>query len=137
MKWLFQIPLLFVVFAIFNIALMVSPSAFAPESLPFFSLKLPSQATWHATNGHFVALGSILLFFAEMLKINRFGAAGLTSQVISALLAIALLLEFLLWPPAGNSTCLIIALTCLASGAGGILLSAPNTKSDFSIGGIH
>ena len=137
MKWLFQIPLLLVIFAVFNLAMIVSPGAFAPEALPLFSLTLPSQATWHATNGHFVAIATVLLLFAELLKINRFGGIGITSQVISALLAIALLLEFLLWPPAGNSTCLLIAISCLAAGAGGVLLSGPNSKTDFSIGGIH
>lgn len=137
MKILISIPLLIISVIVFNVTLLSKPGSLDVNTMPFFSMSLPSDNLWHALKGDFIVMGAIILFFIDILKSARFSKGGLIKHGLSLLLLITLLVEFMVWPAAANSTCVILMLICLLDLIAGFIFKSTTTRKDFNLGGIH
>ncbi|MDF1812653.1 MAG: hypothetical protein P1V20_10570 [Verrucomicrobiales bacterium] len=137
MKFLLGIPFLLIILIVFTITILVSPGALDPEAVPLFSIALPSGALWHATRGDFIVMGGIIFLFLEILKSIRFSIGAIVKHTFSMLIFIALLLQFILWSSASNSTCVLLMIISLLDVVGGFAISISKPRKDFNLGGIH
>jgi hypothetical protein len=137
MKIFLKIPFLFLILIIFNGTIISNPVALDPEAVPFFSMPLPSGAFWHATRGDFIVIGGIVLLFLQILKSTRISRGTMIEHVLSLFVFVAFLVEFIVWPAASNSTCVILMLISLLDVIGGFAISFSSARRDFSMGGIH
>lgn len=137
MKILLSIPFLLIILIIFNATLLTTPESLAVEAVPSLMLPLPSGGLWSASKGDFIVMGAILLFFLDVLKSARFSKGVFLEHGLSLLVLIVFLVEFIMWPAAGNSTCVILMLICLLDVIAGFVVSSSNSKRQFNLGGIH
>ncbi|MDF1753749.1 MAG: hypothetical protein P1U89_13295 [Verrucomicrobiales bacterium] len=137
MKLILRIPFLFIILIVFNLTIISDPGSLDPEAVPFFSMPLPSGAIWHATRGDFLVIGGIILLFLEILKSTRISMGTIIEHVLSLFVFVAFLVEFIVWPAASNSTCVILMLICLLDVIGGFAISFSSARRDFNMGGIH
>lgn len=137
MRVLSKIPFLTLAALVFNFVLLSNTAAFDPRSVPLFSLGLPSGAFWYASAGSFVMmLGTVLLVF-DIIRSQRNRTPDRMDPVFSLVLLAALLIEFLFWKPAGNSTAILLIVMVLVNAATAFLAAPPATRRDFGISGIH
>ena len=95
---------------LFNVPLLLAPlfvyNAFAfgvfgaqigdPWSAPIFTVEMVSSARWTLTLGDVMIVASLLLLFVEILKATRTGMGSIVDHILSTLLFVAYLIEFLL-----------------------------------------
>lgn len=96
------LPLLIIPLAIFNIVVFLTPGISWNTTLT--SMQMISGATWTISlEEAFVAFSLFILFF-EILKSTRVSSRSLIDHMLSMLIFVIALVEFLLVPQAGNST---------------------------------
>lgn len=96
------LPLLIIPLAIFNIVVFLTPGISWDTTLT--SMQMISGATWTISlEEAFVAFSLFILFF-EILKSTRVSSRSLIDHMLSMLIFVIALVEFLLVPQAGNST---------------------------------
>lgn len=96
------LPLLIIPLAIFNIVVFLTPGISWDTTLT--SVQMISGATWTISlEEAFVAFSLFILFF-EILKSTRVSSRSLIDHMLSMLIFVIALVEFLLVPQAGNST---------------------------------
>src|SRR4051812_32834423 len=100
--YLIGFPLLVIPFAIYNMIAFLMPSLTWTASI--FTIHLISGQDWTVTAEDILLAFSILLLGVEVIKATRMGIRGLMEHVLSMLLFIAMLVEFLLVQRAGTST---------------------------------
>ena len=96
-----SIPLLAIVVVLYNLIALTSPSLLGTT---FIDLQLLSGAEWVLTvNDAIVALGLILLY-AEIVKSTRTTSATMLDHLLSMLIFVICLLEFISLRPFGTAT---------------------------------
>ncbi len=137
MSLFLKIPLLVIILIAFNFFLISDPDSLQPQAVPVFSLDMPSGGVWHATKGDFLIIGGVLLLFLEIVKSTRISITTIMEHVLSLFVFLVFLVEFILWPAATNSTCVILMLIALLDVIGGFAISFASARRDFNLGGIH
>ncbi len=95
------IPLLIVPFAIYNIIVFLTPGV--EWGAVIASLTMMSGAVWHVTVGDaFLAFCLFVLMF-EVLKATRISSRSIVDHILSILVFVLALVEFLMVPQAGTS----------------------------------
>lgn len=126
-------PLLLIPFAIFNIL------AFLMEGFDFkatvFSIRMVSGAQWEVSAGDLLILLTIFLLFFEILKATRFGMKSIVDHMLSLLLFIAMLLEFVMVGRAANSTFFLMMMLGLVDVIAGFSVSIRTAQRDLSVEG--
>jgi hypothetical protein len=124
------IPLLILVVAAYDVWAL-----FAPASLtaPLLTLGLISGATWQLTGGELlVALGLVLLYI-EIFKSTRTSSASIIDHVLSLVLFVVCLVEFLVWPAAGTGTFFLIMAMTLIDTVAGFTVTISAARRDFGV----
>ena len=138
MRLISRIPLLLIILAIFNTVIIRDPNALKPEAVQIFSWSMPSGGIWHATKGDFVVIAGIFLLFLEILKSTKVNTMGtILEHILSLFVFVAFLVEFIVWPAACNSTCVVLMLICLLDVLGGFAISFSSARRDLNLGGLH
>lgn len=94
------IPLLILPFAIYNLAMIGMLGGLAGLNADMVSLSMLSGATWTMRFGDLLIVGALLLLFVELLKATRTSSRALMDHLLSMILFIVFLIEFLLLAPA-------------------------------------
>ncbi|MEL6783223.1 MAG: hypothetical protein AAFO61_02220 [Pseudomonadota bacterium] len=101
---------------------------------PLFSFTLISGQPWQVSLGDAVlALGLFLLFF-EILKATRVGRLSIVDHLLSTLVLILFLIEFLAVPAAGTSIFFLLMLMTLVDVMAGFSVSIRTATRDVSLG---
>lgn len=130
MKYVRHVPLLFIVFLIYNAIAFFSPSGVGSFTAQVFSFKLVSGATLALTLGDFLFfLGLIFLFF-ELIKATRSSASAVLDHALSTLMFVVFLVEFLIVKSAGTSSFLILMLLALVDVIAGFTISLQGARRD-------
>ena len=133
--YLVGFPLLIVPFAIYNIIAFLFDLGFADT---VFSIQMMSGATLGVTTGDLLIILSILLLFVEILKATRFGVKSIVDHMLSFVVFVAALVEFLMVQKAATSNFLIFLVICAVDVIGGFSISIRAATRDFTIeGGQH
>ena len=125
------VPLLIIPLAIFNIVAFLTPSLDWSAVLTVVSML--SGAQWKITLAEaFVALSLLFLFF-EILKSTRISSRALMDHMLSILLFVVSLAEFLLVPQAGNSVFALLLCVMLLDVVAGFSVSIRVAQRDLAI----
>jgi hypothetical protein len=129
--YLIGFPLLVVPFAIYNIIAFLMPGLTWTASVA--TIHLISGQDWTVTAEDILLAFSILLLAVEVIKATRMGIRGLMDHVLSMILFIFMLVEFLLVARAGTSTFFILMVISLVDVMAGFIITARTAQRDIQI----
>jgi hypothetical protein len=131
--FLLGVPLLILSFAIYNIvAFLLTGFSWSAEIAQF---KLASGSDFHVTAGDLIVGGSILILLIEMVKAARLSRRSIIDHILSMVLFVAMLIEFLLVPQAGTATFLLLLVISFVDVTGGFAVSIRAAQRDISFSG--
>jgi hypothetical protein len=120
--YLLGFPLLLISFAIYNIVafiLLLPDTIWTAQAV---AVPMTSGETWILTWQDILIAGSLLLLWVEIIKSTRIGMRGVMEHVLSLLLFIAMLIEFLLVKRAGTSTFFLLLVISLIDVLAGFII---------------
>lgn len=123
-------PLLVVSFAIYNMVVFLTPGVGWSE--PLYTIQMMSGAAWTVTSGDALIALSLLFLFFEMVKAARAGSHSIVDHLLSTVVFIAALVEFLLVREAGTSVFAILLLIALVDTIGGWSISVRTARRDIT-----
>ena len=108
--YLVGFPLLLIPFAIYNIIAFLFRTGFHDT---LFTIPMLSKATLNVTTSDLLLILSIFLLFVEILKATRVGTRSIIDHILSFVLFIVMLGEFMIVPRAATSTFLLMLVICV------------------------
>ncbi len=134
MSLLASIPLLTIPLVIFNLMLLINGAATsAVLSSTMFSGTLFSGAVFTLTVGDFLVILGVILLYFELLKSTRFSTASTVEHMVSMLVFIVFLIEFITVEGLGNAPFLVITLLALIDVLSGFTVSISTARRDVGI----
>ena len=131
MMFLIGFPLLLIPFALYNIFAFIL--GISDWTTPFASVSIISGGQWGIGYGDLLIALSILLLFVEIMKSTRIGTRGFVEHMLSMLLFIGMIVEFLLVERAATSTFFLIMVTSFVDVLGGFMVSIRTAQRDIGI----
>jgi hypothetical protein len=129
--YLIGFPLLVIPFAIYNMIAFLTPGLSWTANI--FSIHLISGHEWTVTPQDLILAFSIVLLGVEVIKAARYGIRGVMDHILSMVLFIVMLVEFLLVARAGTSTFFILMVICLVDVMAGFIITARTAQRDIQI----
>jgi hypothetical protein len=129
--FLIGFPLLLIPFALYNIFAFIL--GISDWTTPFTSVSIISGGQWGIAYGDVLIALSILLLFVEIMKSTRIGTRGFVEHMLSMLLFIGMIVEFLLVERAATSTFFLIMVTSFVDVLGGFMVSIRTAQRDIGI----
>ncbi|MCD7108275.1 hypothetical protein LRX75_04365 [Rhizobium sp. DKSPLA3] len=131
-----SIPLLILPFALYNLAMTgaLGAGGVAVFEETVTSLAMLSGATWRMSVGDLLIVGSLVLLFVEILKATRTSAKTLVDHILSMVLFIVFLVEFLLAAGAATDVFFILMAISFIDVIAGFTISMRTAGRDVSIG---
>ena len=129
--YLIGFPLLVITFAIYNMIAFLTPSLTWTASV--MTIHLISGQDWTVTPEDLILAFAILLLGVEVVKAARMGVRGLMDHILSMVLFIVMLVEFLLVQRAGTSTFFILMVITLVDVMAGFIITARTAQRDIQI----
>ena len=132
--YLVGFPLLLIPLALYNIIAFLFALGFGDT---VFTVPMMSGATLGVTTGDLLIIFSILLLFVEILKATRFGVKSIVDHMLSFVVFVVALAEFLMVQKAATSTFLLFLVICAIDVVGGFSISIRAASRDYSVDGSH
>jgi hypothetical protein len=129
--YLIGFPLLVITFAIYNMIAFLIPSLTWTANVA--TIHLMSGQDWTVTPEDIVLAFAVLLLGIEVVKATRMGIRGLMDHILSMILFIVMLVEFLLVGRAGTSTFFILMVISLVDVLAGFIITARTAQRDIQI----
>ena len=130
--FLIGIPLLIIPFAIYNIIALLMRDVRWTDQIA--AINMMSGATWTITFEDALLTLAILLLFVEIFKASRAASSrSLIDHMLSMLLFIAMLIEFLLVAVAATSTFFLLMMIAFVDVIGGFAITARAARRDVAI----
>ena len=123
------VPLLILPFAIYNLAMIGMFGGIAG-----LNAEMLSGATWTMRFGDLLIVVALLLLFVELLKATRTSTRALMDHLLSMILFIVFLIEFLLLAPAATQLFFILMTISFIDVIAGFAVSMRSAGRDVSIG---
>lgn len=130
--YLVGFPLLLIPLAIYNMIAFLFDLGFSDT---VFSIQMMSGAALGVTTGDLLIIFSILLLFIEILKATRFGVKSIVDHMLSFVVFVGALIEFLMVQKAATSTFLIFLVICAVDVIGGFSISIRAAARDYTVEG--
>jgi hypothetical protein len=129
--FLLGIPLLVIPFAIYNMIAFLTPGVSWTQEIT--KLHMMSGADWTLTLGELLVGLSILILFVEILKATRMGTRGLMDHILSMVLFVIMLIEFLMVPQAATGTLFLIIVISFVDVIAGFSVAVRAARRDISV----
>ena len=129
--YLIGFPLLVIPFAIYNMIAFLLPGLAWTATAA--TIHLSSGRDWLLTPEDILLALPIVLLGIEVVKATRMGIRGILDHVLSMLLFIIMLVEFLLVARAGTSTFFILMVISLVDVLAGFIITARTAQRDIQI----
>ena len=129
--YLIGFPLLVITFAIYNMIAFLTPGLTWTANI--VTIHLISGQDWTLTPEDIILTFAILLLGVEVIKATRMGIRGLMDHILSMVLFIVMLIEFLLVARAGTSTFFILMVISLVDVLAGFIITARTAQRDIQI----
>ena len=129
--YLIGFPLLVIPFAIYNMIAFLTPGMSWTDTVAV--IHLISGKDWTVTPEEILLAFSVILLGVEIVKATRMGIRGLMDHILSMILFIAMLVEFLLVARAGTSTFFILMVISLVDVLAGFIITARTAQRDIQI----
>ncbi len=133
---LVALPLMIIPLILYNIAMlgMMGGSGVTSLSTVVTSLQMLSGADWTMSLGDVLIVFGLVFLFVEILKASRNGRASLINHMLSLLVFIAYLVEFLLVRNAATQIFFILMTITFIDVIGGFAVAIRTAGRDVSIG---
>ncbi|MBB3391375.1 putative membrane protein [Rhizobium sp. BK275] len=130
------IPLMVIPFILYNLAMLGLMGGGGIPSLQHdvVVLSMLSGAMWSMALGDLFIVVALVVLFLEILKATRNGSGNLINHMLSMLVFIAFLVEFLLVRDAATQVFFILMTIALIDVIGGFAVSIRSAGRDVSIG---
>jgi hypothetical protein len=129
--FLIGFPLLLIPFVLYNIFAFIF--GVTNWTHPFTTVHIISGGEWAISPGDLLIAFSILILFVEILKSTRIGTRGLIDHMLSMLLFIVMIVEFLLVERAATSTYFLLLVITFVDVLGGFTVSIRTAQRDIGI----
>lgn len=126
------LPLLIVVLGVYNLMAFTDMESLKTVA---FSFAMLSGAAVSLTWGDLVIIAGLMLLFVEVLKSARAGNTAILDHILSMVVFIAALVEFLLVKEAGTPIFLTLVVICLIDVVAGYTVSIRTARRDLALGG--
>ena len=137
--YLVGFPLLVVPFVVYNIFEFLIPGS-APGvfwSHTLLHMQLASGADWSLTAGELLIAISILILFVELLKSTRLSTRTIMDHLLSTLLFIIIIVEFILVKQAATGTFFLLMVVSFVDVVGGFSITIRTAQRDITIDGAN
>ncbi len=101
---------------------------------PLFSLTLSSGAVWTATSSDIFVLATLFFLFVEILKSTNTGSSSIVDHILSTIVFIGCVVEFLLVPRAATSTFFLMTAISFVDVVAGFSVTIRGARRDFAVG---
>jgi hypothetical protein len=129
--YLIGFPLLVIPFAIYNMIAFLTPGMSWTDKVA--TIHLISGQDWTVTPEEILLAFSIMLLGVEVIKAARSGLRGLTDHILSLVLFVCMLVEFLLVARAGTSTFFLLMTISFVDVLAGFIITARTAQRDIQI----
>lgn len=130
----FILPLLVVPFVLYNLVVFLffggNPVNWGAG---LFSIPMPSGMPWAITAGDFLLVVGILLLFFEVLKSTNTARSSIIEHMLSMVVFVAFLVEFLLVGAASSSVFFLLMVMSLIDVVAGFTVSITSASRDVSM----
>lgn len=130
--YLVGIPLLIIPFAIYNMIAFLFGIGFSDT---LFTIRMLSGEDLNITTSDLLIILSIALLFVEILKATRFGSRAIVDHLLSLILFIVMLGEFMIVRKAATSTFLIMIVIAFVDVIAGFSVSIRTAQRDIDMTG--
>jgi hypothetical protein len=133
--YLVGFPLLVIPFAVYNIIEFLMPGA-TPGAFwanVIANITLASGEKWALTVGDLFIAISILILFVELLKATRLSSRSIVDHVLSTILFIIMLIEFLLVKQAASGVFFLMLVICFVDVVGGFSVTIRSAQRDITV----
>jgi len=132
--YLLGFPLLLVPFAIYNIVAFLWTGV--SWSDPATTVNLVSGGIWTMSAGDILIAVSLVFLFGEIVKATRIGTRAVVDHVLSLLLFLAMMVEFLLVPQAAAATFFLLMVISFVDVLAGFAVTLRTAQRDLSVDGF-
>lgn len=127
-------PLLIVPFVLYNIAAFIffggQPAGWANG---LFSIPMVSGTPWSVTAGDFLLVIGIVMLFFEVVKSTNSGRSSILEHMLSMVVFVLFLIEFLLVGAAASSVFFLLMVMCLIDVVAGFTVSITAAGRDVTM----
>lgn len=136
MKFIFSLPLTLLPLIAYNVIVFGGAGAVVgdPWSAPLFGIDMTSGARFTMVMGDAMITAALILLFIEMLKATRTGVIALADHILSMLVFVAYLVEFLIVGAAATSVFFILMAIALIDVIAGFSITISGARRDVSFG---
>ena len=127
------VPLPIVPFAIYNMVAFLLPGIGWSQEL--VRIHMMSGADWTLTPGELLIGFSVIVLFFEMLKATRMSTRTIIDHVLSTILFIGMIVEFLLVQQAATGTFFLLLVISFVDVAGGFTITIRTAQRDITVEG--
>ena len=128
---LVNFPLFLISFAIYNMIAFLTPGVSWDGAL--YAVPMQSGATWTITFGDALIAITLVFLFFEVLKATKHAARSLIDHLLSTVVFIGALIEFLLVKEAATSVFAILLMITLLDVLGGWSVSVRTARRDLTV----
>ena len=133
MMYMLGFPLLVIPFAIYNMIAFLTPGL--SWSGDVVTVRMISGADWAVSPGQILVALAILILFVEILKSTRLSTRTIIDHILSTILFIGMLIEFLLVKQAASATFFLLLVISFVDVVGGFTITIRTAQRDISIDG--
>jgi hypothetical protein len=126
-------PLLIIPFAIYNIVAFIMSMPDAIWTTDATSVTMTSGQVWKLTWEDIIVAGSIILLWIEVIKSTQIGVRAIVDHVLSMLVFVAMLVEFLLVKAAGTSTFFLLLIIAMVDVLAGFIISIRSSQRQVQV----
>jgi hypothetical protein len=120
-------PLLLIPFAIYNIFAFLIPVGFTDT---IFTVPMMSGTAWTVSTGDMLVAFAIFLLYLEILKAARYGTKAIMDHLLSMILFVGMLVEFIMVKEAATSTFFILLALSFVDVIAGFSVSIRTAQRD-------
>jgi hypothetical protein len=133
--FLIGVPLLLIPFAVYNMVEFLTPGATAGAfwTHQLISVQMLSGAVWTLTVGELLLALSLLILFIELVKATRISARSFIDHLLSTLLFIGMLVEFLLVRQAATATFFLLLVISFVDAIGGYTITMRAAQRNITV----
>jgi hypothetical protein len=124
------VPLLALIVIAYDVMAVAAPAALAGPVLGF---ALPSGAPWRLAGGELLLAVGLILLYVEIFKSTRTSQASIIDHVLSLVVFVVCIVEFLVWSPAGTGVFFVITLMVLIDVIAGFTVTITSARRDFGV----
>jgi hypothetical protein len=126
-------PLLIIPFAIYNIVAFILSAPDTIWTTDAYLVTMTSGQIWKLTWEDIIVAGSIFLLWIEVIKSTQIGIRAIVDHVLSMLLFVAMLVEFLLVKAAGTSTFFLLMVIAIVDVLAGFIISIRSSQRQVQV----